>query len=302
MITRYHYKDITWIDVVKPTPEEVREVVEEVNIPSEFTADLGVMVPHSESFAKKGVLKLTLDYPVVHRTDMKHPHEIKFVVTKKYLVTFHYEEMEALHRFGKEFEVRCMLKGGTSTTPPRLFVTLLNYLYDAMYVKLDHLESRLHEVEEGIFAAREREMVFEISDLTRRLIAFRQVLGAHDDALEYLAKHIQTAFGVTLVPFVTEFKQHHEHLSRRLRALTSVVDDLHNTNLALLSTKENEIIKLLTIMAFVTYPLTLFTSTFGMNTEGTPIVGSRFDFWIIIGIMIVVSLVFFAFFRYKKWL
>ncbi len=302
MITRSHYKDITWIDVASPTLDEVREIVAEVNIPSEFAGDLGVMVPHSESFAKKGVLKLTLDFPVVHRTDMKQPHEIKFIVTNKFLVTFHYEEMEALHRFSKEFEVRCMLQNGKSTNPPRLFVTLLNHLYESMYLKLDHLEARLHEVEEGIFSAREREMVFEISDLTRRLIAFRQVLSAHDDALETLAKHLQTAFGAKLVPFVAEFVQHHEHLSRRLRALTSVVDDLHNTNLALLSTKENEIMKLLTILAFVTYPLTLFTSTFGMNTTNTPIVGGRFDFWVIVSIMAVVSICFFAFFRYKKWL
>ncbi len=302
MITRYQYKNITWIDVLKPTLEEVREVVAEVAIPADFTSDLSVTVPHSESFANKGFLKVTLDFPVVHRTDMKQPHEIKFIVTKKHVVTFHYEEMEALHRFGKEFEVRCLLKGGKATNPPRLFVTLMNYLYESMYLKLDHLEAKLHDIEDGIFAAREREMVFEISDLTRRLIAFRQVLGGHDDALEYLAKHMHTAFGATYTEHVTEFKQHHEHLSRRLRALTSVVDDLHNTNLALLSTKENEIMKLLTIMAFVTYPLTLFTSTFGMNTINTPLVGSQFDFWIIIAIMVVVSLIFFGFFRYKGWL
>jgi magnesium transporter len=302
MITRYHYKQITWIDVVKPTPEEVREIVMEASIPGEFTNDLGVTVPHSESFAKRGHLKLTLDFPVVHRTDMKEPHEVKFIVSKSHLVTFHYEEMEAIHRFGKEFEVRCLLKNGVTTTTPRLFITMLNYLYDATYLKLDHLESRLHEVEEGIFGARERQMVFEISDLTRRLISFRQVLGGHDNAFDSLTNDITVAFGQKFATHVTELKQRHEHLSRRLRALTSAVEDMRNTNMALLSTKENEIMKLLTILAFVTYPLTLFTSTFGMNTDATPIVGGPHDFWIIITIMVVVSIGFFVFFRYKGWL
>lgn len=302
MITRYTYKETTWIDVQNPTPEEVRQVVAEAAIPAEFTADLGVMVPHSESQAKRGHLKLTLDFPVVRRTDMKHPHEVKFLVSKSHLVTFHYEEMEALHRFGKEFEVRCLLKNGRPTTPPRLFLTMLDYLYDATYLKLDHLEARLHEIEEGIFAAREREMVFEISDLTRRLIAFRQVMGAHESALEDLPTDIAAAFGKAFVPPITALAERHEHLSRRLRALTSAVEDMRNTNMALLSTKENEIMKLLTILAFVTYPLTLFTSTFGMNTQNTPIVGGHFDFWIIVTIMLVVSVCFFAFFRYKGWL
>jgi len=302
MITRFQFKGITWINVTKLTPEEVHEVVTEVNIPAEFTGDLGVVVPHSASFAKKGILKLILDFPVVHRTDMRQPHEIKFIVTSRFLVTFHYEEMEALHRFGTEFEVRCMLKSSRATTTLRLFVSLLNYLYDSMYTKLDHLEARIHEVEEGIFDSREREMVFEISDITRRLIAFRQVLGGHDDALEYLAFHIKTAFGEKLAQSASEFRRHHEHLSRRLKALTSIVNDLHKTNIALLSTKENEIMKLLTIMAFVTFPLTLFTSTFGMNTSNTPILGRDYDFWIIIGIMAIVSVAFFGFFRFKRWL
>lgn len=302
MITRYQYKQITWIDVSSPTPDEVREVAAEAGIPSEFTSDLGVTVPHSESFAKRGHLKLTLDFPVVRRVDMKEPHEVKFIVNKTHLITFHYEEMEAIHRFGKEFEVRCLLQNGSTTTAPRLFVTMLNYLYDATYTKLDHLEARLHEVEEGIFGAREREMVFEISDLTRRLIAFRQVLGGHENAFEDLGGDFVTAFGTKFEVHVTELQQRHEHLSRRLRALTSAAEDLRNTNMALLSTKENEIMKLLTILAFVTYPLTLFTSTFGMNTSGTPIVGTPYDFWIILTIMLGVSVGFFMFFRYKGWL
>ncbi len=301
MITRYTYKQLVWIDVLNPSPEEAREVILETGIPADFTSDLTVMVPHSESFAKKGTLKLTLDYPVVRRTDMKQPHEVKFIVTKKHLVTFHYEEMEALHRFGKEFEVRCLLQNGKTVTPPHLFSILVLYLYDAMGQKLDHLAARTAAIEEGIFDEREREMVFEISELTRRLIAFRQIMNEHAYALETLHTNLPIAFGMKATSYVHEFEQRHRHLFQRVIALSSVVDDLRNTNLALLSTKENEIMKLFTILAFITFPLTLFTSTFGMNTKDTPLIGTDNDFWIIIGFMAFVSVAFFAFFKYKRW-
>lgn len=301
MITWYTYKQITWIDVLRPTPDEVREVAEEANIPTEFTDDLTVMVPHSESFAKKGVLKLTLDYPVVRRTDMKQPHEVKFIVTKTHLITFHYEEMEALHRFGKEFEVRCLLQNGKQTTPPRLFHILVLYLYDSMVLKLDHLSARTADVEEGIFDEREREMVFEISELTRRLIAFRQIINEHGFALETLRSTLMTAFGKTALHYVDDFAQRHRHLAQQVNSLSSVVDDLRNTNLAMLSTKENEIMKLFTILAFITFPLTLFTSTFGMNTKDTPLVGMDYDFWIITGVMLLLSIALFAVFKFKRW-
>jgi len=40
---------------------------------------------------------------------------------------------------------------------------------------------------------------------------------------------------------------------------------------------------------------------FGMNTEHTPIVGSPNGFWIITGAMVVLTAVFFIYFKIKKW-
>jgi magnesium transporter len=89
---------------------------------------------------------------------------------------------------------------------------------------------------------------------------------------------------------------------RRLRALTSTFYDLRKTNDSLLETKQNGFMRVFTILAFITFPLTLFSSMFGMNTAHTPIVGAQYDFWIIVGIMICVSIGFFSYFRYRKWL
>jgi Mg2+ and Co2+ transporter CorA len=55
-------------------------------------------------------------------------------------------------------------------------------------------------------------------------------------------------------------------------------------------------------MAFVTFPLTLISSIFGMNTDTLPLVGLPGDFWMIIGIMVTLALSFFTFFRIKGWL
>jgi Mg2+ and Co2+ transporter CorA len=60
--------------------------------------------------------------------------------------------------------------------------------------------------------------------------------------------------------------------------------------------------KTLTIMAFVTFPLTLISSVFGMNTSYLPLIGVQGDFWIVIGIMSLLAVSFFIFFRLKRWL
>ena len=83
--------------------------------------------------------------------------------------------------------------------------------------------------------------------------------------------------------------------------IKDTVNDLKATNDSLLATKTNDIIKILTIMAFITLPVTFLSQLFGMNTTYLPIVGLENDFWIVIGIMALVTLSFFGFFKYKKW-
>ncbi len=306
MIDRYTHNSLTWLDVLNPTTEEVHDLLAECAIPPEFAGDLTTMTPRTEAVGKKGVLKITLDWPLVKRTDIDHPHEIKFIVTKTHLVTIRFEDIEAMHRFGKEFEVMCMLKNKNGKakkgSPIGLFFTMLNNLYDDLNNKLEYMEARISEIETNIFKDMEKEMVFEISAAARRLIAFRQTLGAHEKALELLRSEITTAFPGKHDLDVDNLEHHYRHVNRSLHALISTLDDLRDTNNSLLTTKQNEVMKIFTILAFITFPLTLFTSMFGMNTATTPIVGQEGDFWLILSIMAIVSIAFFAYFKYKKWI
>lgn len=302
MIERFSYKTITWLDVTNPTNDEIRDIITEAHIPPDLADDVTVQIPQNTFIARKGVMKAVLDFPIVKRTDINHPHEVKFLVTKTHLVTIRFEDIEAIHRFGKEFEVRCMLQNGKTTTTPKLFLTLLGFMYDGLYSKLDYLESRLAEIEVQIFAEKEREMVTEISHVSRRLIAFRQIIDAHQETLENLDDAIVTGFGKKFAGAAEPITHHYSSLMRRMQTLVATLDDLRETNMGLLTTKQNEVMKTFTILAFITFPLTLFTSLFGMNTVTTPIVGDNGDFWIILGIMVIVTIFFFVYFKYKKWI
>lgn len=303
MIERHEYNTVTWVDVVNPTTDEIRTIVEECGVPIEFSTDLTTMTPRSEVLAVKGVFKVTLDFPIVKRTDINHPHEIKFIATKKHLITIRFESIEAIHRFGKEFEISSILaKAGDKASGGHLCMSLLDRLYRTMTVKLDYLESKMVDIEEQIFESHEKEMVTEISKINRRLIRFKQTLYVHDEVLEEMRTAVVIAFGRSYEQYVDILHDEYGHQLRRIRALNHTLDEMRSTNDSLLTTKQNEVMKIFTILAFITFPLTLFTSMFGMNTQTTPILGHANDFWIILGIMIIVSVSFFAFFKYKHWI
>ena len=303
MIHRYTHGSVTWIDVTNPAPNEVHDLIKETGLPIVLATDLTAMTPRTETHVEKKALKITLDFPIVKRTDINHPHEIKFLATKKHLLTIRFEDIEAVDHFAKDFETLTLSKHKKGPqSGGQLMLALLHHLYLALDGKLDYLETKMSDIEEGIFSEREREMVSEISNVSRRLINFRHILGTHESALETLVREIETAFGKGTQGKAAEIVSQYVHLKRRVASLTVTTDDLRETNNSLLTTKQNETMKIFTILAFITFPLTLFTSLFGMNTIATPIVGQTGDFWIILGTMVVVSISFFAYFRYKKWM
>lgn len=303
MLERYTDKSVSWVDLSTPTKDEAREVMEEYNIPPELMGDFTMPVPRSEATEKDGTIKITLDFPVVKRTDVESAHEIKFLIQKHVLITARYEDITALYKFGKEFEVLAILhRPNRETNGGHLFVALMDALYKSLSAKLDYIDSRLVFIEQEIFAGHEHEMVFEISKVSQRLITFRQTLFSHKEILLEAAPMLSAMFDESFTTNLEELRSHYRHLMRRVSAISDLLEELRKTNDSLVTTKQNEIMKTLTIMAFIMFPLTLMSSVFGMNTDTLPIVGREGDFWIILGMMGIATVGFFGFFRYKRWI
>lgn len=303
MITRHEHTSYTWLDVLSPTTDEIHELMQECHISPNLMNDLTTMSPHTEAVATKDALKLVMDFPIVKRTDIAHPHEIKFIATKTHLITIRFEDIEAIHRFAKKFEVRSVLiKKRGRANAGHLMLALIQHLYAGLHQKLDYLDARLAEVETEIFSEREKEMVFEISSVARRLINFKQVLITHEHALHDLQECIPLTFNKSQLQQVDALKEQHHQLCRRVSTLTTTLEGLRDTNMALLTTKQNEIVKNLTIVAFVTFPLTMVASLFSMSTTHTPLVGTDHDWWWIVGTMVIGSIGLFVYFYFKRWL
>lgn len=303
MIERFKQGKLLWINMKTPSPVEVKKVMKELDIPPQLMTDLTTVVPKNTVQRIDGTVKLTIDFPTIKRVGADHQFEIKFFISKSTLLTVQYEEMEGVDRFKRQFEVAMTLrKAQKHMNGGHIFLSLFNNLYESASTKLDYIESQLSTIEAEIFRNNEKQMVAEIANTSKRLIAFRHVLRGHEDIFRDLDSALAHIFNDA---FVNDMKMlQHQFLLLRHRAQTQyeTLEALRDTNAAMLYTKQNEIMKLFTIMAFTTFPLTLFSSIFGMNTQNTPLIGHTFDFWIIISVMISAAICFFAFFKHKSWI
>jgi magnesium transporter len=302
MLTRYGEKQLTWVDLVSPSPAEVRSLMLEFDLHPAIAQEL--LAPSTKSKVERhdGSVYLILHFPALRGTN-RPEQEIDFVLGKNFLITGRYEDYNPLHSFAKAFEVDTVLgRNDVREHGGHLFVAMMRALYRSLTLELDNVSTRLQEIEERIFKGNEREMVIELSLVGRTIHNFRTSLAPHEEMLNSLEPAAQRLFGPEFSYHLRSIFGEYERVVRTVEHLRAALEELRQTNNSLLSTKQNEIMKILTIMAFVTFPLTLITSIFGMNTEYLPIVGLPGDFWIILGFMALLALSFFIFFKRKKWL
>jgi len=78
---------------------------------------------------------------------------------------------------------------------------------------------------------------------------------------------------------------------------------LHQTNESLISFKLNDIMRILTIISVITFPITLIATVFGMNTvHAMPFLNHKFGFWIVVVIKLVIATTMLTIFKRKRFL
>jgi magnesium transporter len=300
MIITREYREKSWIDLTSPTQEEVDSLIFLHNIDPNITKDL--LSPTPKQHLKHGgsAVYAVIHIPILRKKNGdKAEQEIDFIVTKNKLITARYDSVDALHYFAKKFEADEILGREESEHP---FFGSLREIYKFLFDELSFMDGWLKEIEKNIFAGQEKDMVFAISNASRNLLTFKRTLLEHRNIWVGLAGINEDDFDQDFHTKTEEISEEWQRLMFEINNLSEMIVELRETNNSILSTKQNEVMKVLTIMAFVTFPLSLIATIFGMNTVNIPLIGSNNDFWKVMSIMLTSTLFMFIFFRYKKWI
>ncbi len=304
-LVRRTYKKLTWIDCERPTRDEITSLMEEYNIDPLVAEELlsPTRKPRIERYAQH--LFLILHFPALRHTHRYEQtlQEIDFVIGNTFLITVRYDAVDAIEKFAQVFETNVILEQSPiGDTAGYLFYFLIKKLYHSLEHELEYIDSGLEGVEGRIFAGKERAMVAELSLVGRDLADISKAVGYHEEVLASLERFGVVFFGEPYRDYMKHIMSEYHRIKHQLSASKNFFDELRETNNSLLSTKQNEVMQTFTVMAFITLPLSLVASVFGMNVDHTPIAGHQFDFWIVVLLMAILSLVMFSLFKYRKWL
>jgi magnesium transporter len=244
-------------------------------------------------------------YLVLHGIDSKEgartfsTRDIDFFLGKNYLVTVH----DGTSRSIKRLRDACGQYEHLLAEGP---VALMHRIVDSMVENYrpvtEALEQRIETLEERALAGR-TQLVAQVMKVKRELAQMRRVLIPQRDAIGRLARREFPTISDEMAFRFSDVYDHVVRLADEVILFQDRMTGVLEVNLASVSNRLNQIMKVLTVMSTIFLPLTVLTGMWGMNIDLPHLPGGAgAQFWWISGIMFVVSSTMLVVFRLNKWI
>ncbi len=89
---------------------------------------------------------------------------------------------------------------------------------------------------------------------------------------------------------------------KSVEILNALAKELKDTHSALLSSQQNETLKLFAVISFITFPIAILVDLLTIEHTSNPLSHLNYEFWIITGTVVLLVFTMVAYFRRKGWL
>lgn len=312
MTKQIKYKNLIWLDMANPTKEEIESLPDIFEIHPLIRAELRQPTPRPKVDLYDGAIYLVLHFPSENATGLSdnlnqtETKEVNFVLGQNFVITVHYEEIPPLEEFAKILEASESWNQGREKTlhAGHLFYYIIRQLYESLEPELRLINNDLKQIEQKIFANREEEVVRALADINHRLLDFRWTLKGHEETLQSLEIAVKEFYGDNFSSQMNLIFSDYRKIINNLETNEQFFRELRTINQSMLDIKNTEIMKTLTVLAFIFLPITMIGAIFGMSgtDSNMPIVKDPFGFWIVLAMMTAAALISYLFVKFKKWL
>jgi magnesium transporter len=298
-------RGLTWVHLEAPTPEEANALAERFGWhPLDIEDVLSRRQrPKIDEYADEGYLFGVLHFPVYDKAIQRlNAGELDFFLGPDHLVTLPSVELLPVTRlFRRCQEDEALREQLFSKGSGRLLYEVLDDLFDYCFPILDKIAHKLDSIEDAMFEERAEDVVRDISNVKQEIISYRKIIKPERSTLRLLERRVERFLPEELELYFDDIVDSAERIWDLLDNYKEVVDGLEDTNESVISHRQNDVLRVLTVVSVVLLPLTLITGVFGMNVH-FPGFDTAAAFWVIVGFMVALGVGLVTFFRLKRWL
>jgi magnesium transporter len=297
-----------WVDLYQPSQIEdraaeaflgaslpTREETQEIEFSSRFYSEDGAVF-----------MTATLLTGIESHNPMLTPFTI--VVAGDRIATLRYEELRAF----KQFLARAAKTGSVAATAPAIFLGMIEAIVDRTADVLERISGDVDRINHEVFAqgkdtrpkGRALEVLIDNIGVQGDLAAkARESLASLERLAQYAGVALPSTFAkgshrARLKLIARDVRSLEDHVTFVSNKVTFLLD----ATLGLISTQQNEVIRILTVATTVFFPPTLIGTIYGMNFRIIPELNWSFGYPVALVLMIASAVIPYLYFRRRGWL
>ncbi len=288
-------ESVVWLDVEKPSDAEIDWLKSAIGFhmpPREVFGDIEI----SSKYKEEGeAIYMNLSFVIQQKEDIS-VEPVLFFIKGRYMVSIRYRDIPSMLIFIKRMEQNPI----NFQFPEAIFSQIVNIEVDRLGDRLEILGRRIRNLRKEVFVEQSEEIIREISYYDELNITIRETINEKLRILSHFVKspkiNAQTKREIKIV--LDDLHTLLDYTSFYMDKL----DSIQNSLLGLISIKQNEAVKVFTVLATIFLPATLIASIFGMNFEHMPELHWKYGYPYSLLLMVAITLSLIYWVRKKGWL
>ena len=226
--------------------------------------------------------------------------QICFFIEKNVLISFQEDPNDTF------LDVRERLHKGIGKIRAKgtdyLAYVLLDTIVDEYINILDYTEEEIDNLEDDILTNYTPSVRSDIYRLKRRISDVRRAVVPLRDVINRFVREEGNLIDASNHVYIRDL---YDHIVRVIETVDNQQDMLMNLNDLFnseASNRANHVVRVLTVVSAIFIPLTFIVGVYGTNFDILPELHMHNGYYVMWGVMIVISILQLIYFRYKKWL
>lgn len=228
---------------------------------------------------------------------------VNIFVAKEYLVILHdgnlpqIDHIFTLCQKTLHHRIEYMSQG-----PVFLAYKIIDALVDDCFSAINELTSTIDKIDKELENKQSQKTLEDISAVRRNLVVFHTMLKPVLPLFSDLEKGKHKELNGSMQPFWGNILDHLEKIWDRVEDNQELIGGISESNESLLSSRNNEIVKFLTVITSIAFPFVIVNNLYSMNVVGLPLAQQPGIVWILFGVIFIAGVGMIAFFKNRNWL
>ena len=291
---------VCWIDVQGTGDEQIlRQFADSFSI-HPLALEAVVNVPQRPKIERFDNHTLVITRMVLLQDEEVLPEQVSIFIGANYVLTFQERSGDVFNPVRERIQ-----QGGPvlrNSGPGYLAYALIDAVIDGFFPILETFGEKLETLEDEIVVNPDPQKLREIHTAKRDLLDIRRAIWPQREAISAMIRDENPLITDTVRTYLHNCYDHCVQIMDGIETYRELTGSLMDLYLSCVGNRQNEVMKVLTIMASVFIPLSFLAGIYGMNFDNMPELHSQWGYPILLGSMFGIATIMILYFRRKGWL